>query len=889
MDFLSGLNPQQREAVATTEGPVLILAGAGSGKTKVITNRIAHLITSKNVHPGGIMAVTFTNKAAGEMRERVNRHLDGIALSSPPLVATFHSFCVRLLRRDGAALAQIRPGFTTQFNIYDADDQLSIIKAAYKRMGLDDKQLPHRATQSAISQAKSQKETPEELYRKTADPKMTKIAAVYEEYQGALRQANALDFDDLLLESVRLLYHDQETRDNWNRRLSHIMIDEYQDTNRSQYELMRLLTQRHDNVCVVGDEDQSIYSWRGADIRNILDFEKDYPRCKTIRLEQNYRSTKTILAASGAVVANNLERKGKTLWTEADEGDMITLYTAYDAENEALFIADTTDKILKQHPNRRVAILYRTNSQSRQIEEAFRRYNRKYTIVGGFSYYQRAEVKDMVAYLKLATLQSDSIALARIINVPARGIGKTTVDQADAYANAHGLSLWEAIEKLLAENKLGTRAHSAVLAFRHLIQDLAEAVQTLSLRDSLAFIDERTGYRRMLEQENTPEAQAKIENLDELMNAAAEAVERGETVTDFLDHAALVADSDGLDESSTITLMTMHNAKGLEFPVVFVCGMEEGLFPHSRSLLSEPAMEEERRLCYVGMTRAEKRLILTWAKARRRFGGGELERSVKSRFLGEIPEDLLMKMGVDDEDDFAAGGVDLTVERHQVRQDARKNLYTGKTFNSVDNVRNFFKDRGTGGESRPANPYQRPAGQPVKPAQPAWSSPVMKQAAANPVSQPVRPPVAAPVRPPVPQPMSATERMPWDDAPAAEVPAIQRDRPVVAPKVAVRPPAATPSVQARPTQQGLFGGAEGAPRTSGSSLIPPVKPRTSLPQAPPPSKSPVQTGTVVEHPKYGTGTIVRREGEGDDAKLVVSFSRHGLKKLVEKYAGLKRA
>ncbi len=889
MDFLSGLNPQQREAVATTEGPVLILAGAGSGKTKVITNRIAHLITTKGMYPAGIMAVTFTNKAAGEMRERVNKHLVDVSLAAEPLVATFHSFCVRLLRRDGAALANIRPGFTTQFNIYDADDQLSIIKAAYKRMGLDDKQLPHRGTQSAISAAKSQKETPEDLYKKTADPKMARIAAVYEEYQGALRQANALDFDDLLLESVRLLHHDAATRDKWNQRLTHIMIDEYQDTNRSQYELMRLLTQRHDNVCVVGDEDQSIYSWRGADIRNILDFEKDYPRCKTIRLEQNYRSTKTILAASGAVVAHNQERKGKTLWTEADEGDMITLYTAHDAENEALFIADTTDKILKQYPNRRVAVLYRTNSQSRQIEEAFRRYNRKYTIVGGFSYYQRAEVKDMVAYLKLATQHADSIALKRIINIPARGIGKTTVDQADEFANANGLSMWDAIEKLLAENKLGTRAHSAVLAFRHLIQDIAEAVETLNLRDALAFIDERTGYRRMLEQENTPEAQGKIENLDELMNAAAEGVERGETVTDFLDHAALVADSDGLDEASTITLMTMHNAKGLEFPVVFVCGMEEALFPHSRSLLSESAMEEERRLCYVGMTRAEKRLILTWAKARRRFGGGELERSKKSRFLEEIPEELLIKMGTDDSDDeFEVGGVDLTAERYQVRQDARKNLYTGKTFNSVDNVKNFFGNRG-GGSSGPsgissnrgdgprvANPYARPpvpSAPQTKLAQPAWSSPAMKPA-----------PVAPAARPPATPAQRSAETMPWDDEPV-----IQRDRPVAPPSAAppVRP-ASAPSAS-RPTQQGLFGSAPAAPWNPPPSLIPPVKPKTTLPQVPAPSKTPAKTGTVVEHPKYGTGTIVRREGEGDDAKLVVSFARHGLKKLVEKYAGLKKA
>ncbi|MDE3198869.1 MAG: UvrD-helicase domain-containing protein, partial [Acidobacteriota bacterium] len=600
MDFLSGLNPQQREAVETTEGPVLILAGAGSGKTKVITHRIAHLITARHVPPSAILAVTFTNKAAGEMRARIGALLEGANLTSTPTIATFHSFCVRLLRRDGDALAPIRPGFTRNFSIYDDEDQLAIIKAAYRRIGLDEKQMPYRATLSQISQAKSQKETPQELYNKSTDPRMTRVAAVYEDYEKALRQANALDFDDLLLETVRLLYHDKETRDAWNRRLGYIMIDEYQDTNRSQYELMRLLTQTHDNVCVVGDEDQSIYSWRGADIRNILDFEKDFPRAKTIRLEQNYRSTKNILEAASTVVANNLERKGKWLWTDADEGDLISIYPAHDSENEALFIADTIEKILRQRPDRRIAILYRTNSQSRQIEEALRRYNRKYNIVGGFSYYQRAEVKDIVAYLKLAVSQLDSISLARVINVPARGIGRTTLEQVEKFASESGLALWDAIGRMLDENQFGTRAHSAMAVFRNLIEELAEAVQTKPLNEALKFIEERTGYRKMLEQENTEEANARIDNLNELMNAAAEAVERGETVAEFLDHAALVADSDGLDETSLVTLMTIHNAKGLEFPVVFMAGMEEGLFPHSRSLNSEGAMEEERRLCYVG-------------------------------------------------------------------------------------------------------------------------------------------------------------------------------------------------------------------------------------------------------------------------------------------------
>jgi DNA helicase-2/ATP-dependent DNA helicase PcrA len=802
VDFLSGLNPQQREAVETTEGPVLILAGAGSGKTRVITHRISHLVSAKHVPPSAVLAVTFTNKAAGEMRARVSSLLEEMNLERPPRVSTFHSFCVRLLRSDGDGLASIRPGFTRSFSIYDDEDQLAIIKAAYRRMGLDEKALPYRSTLSQISQAKSLKKTPQEMYNESADPRVTKVAAVYEDYEKALHQANALDFDDLLLESVRLLYHDQATREAWNRRLSYIMIDEYQDTNRSQYELMRLLAHTHDNVCVVGDEDQSIYSWRGADIRNILDFEKDYPNAKTIRLEQNYRSTKNILEAASVVVANNQERKGKWLWTEADEGDMLSIYVARDAENEALFIADTIDKIIKQHPDRRVAVLYRTNSQSRQIEEALRRYNRKYNVVGGISYYQRAEVKDIIAYLKLAQSQTDSISLQRIINVPARGIGRTTVEQAEKFAAENNLGLWGAIERMLEENQFGTRAHAAMAAFSHMIRELVEAVETKPLNEALAFIEERTGYRRMLEQENTPESEARIENLNELMNAAAEAVERGETVRDFLDHAALVAQADDIDERSQITLMTIHNAKGLEFPVVFMAGMEDGLFPHSRSLLSEAAMEEERRLCYVGMTRSEKRLVLSWARYRRRFGGGEQERTMPSRFLREIPSNLVVNLGVDEDD---RPQVDLTAERWQVQRDSRRNLYTGKTYNSVENVAQFFKDRG--------------------------------------VNVPMK---GAPMR--------------------------------GAPPSAARPASPPTSPASRPSpQSGLFGD------------VPPASPRAPLPKAPPRPPQPSRTGTVVEHPKYGRGTIVRREGEGDDAKVVVIFQRYGMKKLVEKFAGLKKA
>src|SRR5579864_6259039 len=774
MDFLEGLNPQQREAVAYTEGPLLILAGAGSGKTRVITHRIAYLISRNHIPPSAILAVTFTNKAADEMRTRVAGLLEGENLSSAPNLSTFHSFCVRLLRRDGDPMAQIRPGFTRKFSIYDEEDQLALVKAAFRHLGLDEKFMQYRAVLSRISHAKNCKKTPQDLYQEATDPNQTKIAVIFEEYEKALRQANALDFDDLLLETVRLLYHDEATRATLNRRLSYLMIDEYQDTNRSQYELMRLLSQAHHNVCVVGDEDQSIYSWRGADIRNILDFERDYPNARTIRLEQNYRSTKNILEAASALVAHNKERKGKWLWTEAGPGEQLGLYTGFDAENEALFIADTIERVLAANPEERVAVLYRTNFQSRQIEEALRRYGRKYVVVGGFSFYQRAEVKDIIAYLKLAASPQDSVALLRVINTPARGIGKTTVEQMERYALEHNLDLWTAIGRMLNENQFATRAHAALESFNRLIQELAEALSALPLHDGLRLVDERTGYRKMLEQENTPEAEGRIENLDELASAAAEATQRGEGVTEFLDHAALVSDADTVDERAQVSLLTLHNAKGLEFPIVFLAGMEEGLFPHSRSFNTEAMMEEERRLCYVGMTRAEKRLILTWARYRRRFGGGEQERSIPSRFLAEVPSNLIVNLGGDDR---GASQIDLTSERYEVRESARRNAFTGKTYNSVENISQFFAERGM-------------AFSPQKGGQPP----------------------------------------------------------------AVRPP----------------------------------MPSRSLPQAPPPPKKPARTGMTVEHPKYGTGTVVRREGEGDDAKITVSFPRYGLKKLVEKYAGLKK-
>jgi DNA helicase-2/ATP-dependent DNA helicase PcrA len=779
MDFLKGLNAQQREAVAHTEGPLLILAGAGSGKTRVITHRIAHIITSRHVPPSAILAVTFTNKAAGEMRQRVAGLLEGCGLDSQPVISTFHSFCVRLLRRDGDALAPIRPGFTRRFSIYDDEEQLSIVKSAYRGLGLDEKDfMQYRAVLSRISHAKNHQKTPQDLYREASSKENERLAAVFEVYEGALRTANALDFDDLLLEAVRLLRHDNPTREAWNRRLSYVLIDEYQDTNRCQYELMRLLSEAHHNVCVVGDEDQSIYSWRGADIRNILDFERDFPQARIIRLEQNYRSTKNILAAAGAVVENNKARKGKTLWTESSAGEMLGLYAAFDAENEALFIADNIEKLLAAEPDDHIAVLYRTNFQSRQMEEALRRYGRKYNIVGGFSFYQRAEIKDTVAYLKLSIAPADTVSLLRVINTPARGIGRTTVDQIEGVAREQHLTPWDAIERIIDSQQLSTRSQSSLVTFRNLIQELALIASTEPLPDVLRYILDRTGYRRMLQQEKTPEAEARLENLDELINAATEAAERGESIFDFLDHAALVSEVDAYDEGAPVTLMTLHNAKGLEFPIVFMAGMELGLFPHSRSMNSEEALEEERRLCYVGMTRAQKRLFLTWAKYRRRFGGGEQERSTASWFLSEVPENLIANLGPQEE----AGEVDLYSERYDARRTARRSTFTGKTYNSLQNISQFFGERGI-----PFNP--------PKPGEPKTAPPQLPR----------------------------------------------------------------PSIPAKP-----------------------------LPPAPPPVRRGARAGMTVEHPKYGTGTVVRREGDGDNAKITVNFPRFGLKKLVEKYAGLKR-
>ena len=763
-DLTANMNPPQAEGVTTVDGPVLLLAGAGSGKTRVITHRIAYLIQQRGVSPDSILAVTFTNKAAKEMAERVERILGHTSLAQPTL-ATFHSFCVRVLRRDIEALRVNGKGLTRTFAIYDESDQQAVVKQALKRLSIDDKQLKPRVALGRISWAKNHMIDPQEYFLASTNPMEEKIAHIFEIYRKELFKANALDFDDLLLETVRLLKSDAAVREKYNRRYKYLMIDEYQDTNRPQYELMKLLG-AHGNVCVVGDEDQSIYSWRGADIRNILEFEKDFPETRTIRLEQNYRSTQVILEGASAVVAQNTQRKGKNLWTSREGGSLIGYYEAPDGENEALFIADRIQRYIKEAGQQvdlpRCAVLYRTNSQSRLVEESLRRYGIQYHMVGGFSFYDRSEVKDILSYMKVVQNPHDSVAFGRVVNSPARGIGKTTMETLERVALSTGISTWDAAGAAIRDRLLPQRALSALEGFRRLITDAramlgpdfaqalltdagsgalssdsapspegvgyasdleegsdlnapafaansdtdfdpdsfatnavtnssvtdndggttfdtsfnfgfdfgpSEEISTLAAENSsdsdaahgidevegvdsasfnpfapvllkpsaiskrqqaqvaalrnaapgefppppaepepfrkpgdpatlpelIKFLNDRSGYIRALEDEATPESFSRIENLKELANAAQDAQQRGETLADFLDHAALVSDADQYSAEARVTLMTLHAAKGLEFPLVFLAGMEEGLFrvrvpsPNPRALKKSAA------------------------------------------------------------------------------------------------------------------------------------------------------------------------------------------------------------------------------------------------------------------------------------------------------------
>jgi DNA helicase II / ATP-dependent DNA helicase PcrA len=703
MDFLSSLNQQQREAVTETEGPLLILAGAGSGKTRVIAHRIAYLIAERGVAPYNILAVTFTNKAAEEMRERVKRLLAGTQMTSAPLISTFHSLCVRILRQHIEALGA---GYTRAFTIYDQDDSVRLVKQCIRDLGYDDKQLGARATQGAISGAKNRHGDDAESYSarvEYSDEKRAAIARVFKLYEERLINNNALDFDDLLIKTVQLLRRVQEVRDYYNDKFRYILVDEYQDTNMLQFALIRFLTEKQQNICVVGDEDQSVYKWRGADITNILNFEQHYPNAKVIRLEQNYRSTQTILDVAGAVVKHNTERKGKTLWTANPSGERIRYYQAFDAEAEARFVAAKIEEHSRMDADIRAAVLYRTNAQSRVFEEALRRAGAPYNIVGGFSFYERMEVRDIISYLKLALNPHDSIALQRIINSPARGLGKQTLDEIARRAKDYGVSHWETIAILTEQGEgLSPRAISALKNFQQIITNLVSAATNASSSDSpvsdvvkAAILD--TGYEAALKTENSDEAEARLENLQELVNAAVDYdKQEGEGLRDFIDHAALVSDTDQYKRDAAVTLMTMHAAKGLEFPLVFIVGLEDGLFPHSRSATDPAELEEERRLCYVAITRAERFLYVTHAMKRRVYG--EEMASEPSQFLNEMPLDLM--------EDLSRGNSWLAFARSSatlenkhaaqaLRGDARERTkYAGKTYDSVDSIAEFFRKRG---------------------------------------------------------------------------------------------------------------------------------------------------------------------------------------------------
>ena len=976
--FLEKMNPQQREGVLSVDGPVLLLAGAGSGKTRVITHRIAHLIEDKGVAPDSILAVTFTNKAAKEMAERVDA-LIGHSSLARPLISTFHSLCVRTLRRDIEALRVNGVGLTKSFAIYDESDQQAIVKQALKRLGVDDKQLKPRVALGRISWAKNHMIDPQEYFLASANLLEERIAHIFKIYRDELAKNNAMDFDDLLLETVRLLKTSQEVRERYQRKYRYLLIDEYQDTNRPQYELMRLLSGTHGNVCVVGDEDQSIYSWRGADIKNILDFEKDFADTKIIRLEQNYRSTQVILEAAGAVVRNNTQRKGKELFTTREGGSMIGYYEAPDGENEALFIADRLQTYFRacgqSGETPKCAVLYRTNSQSRLIEEALRRYNIQYHMVGGFSFYDRAEVKDILSYLKLVQNPNDSIALNRVVNSPPRGIGKTTLETVERIALTTGLSTWQAVDRAIEQQLLPARALTALKGFQRLIQDAramlgpgfgdalaadagldvapaaefvgeeenaatesdanedtsfdtsfnfgfdfgpseerstiapensqgdasfdfgygeedplalaasdeghptsqavdaghtaedtgfdfsfepslfggaeeaapqqavafnpfeantqqaakrttritrdldslranaapvvdTEAIVETSgridgfrapgdpatLPELIKFLNDRSGYIKQLENEGTPESFSRIENLKELANAAQDAQERGETLSDFLDHAALVSDADSINMDARVTLMTLHAAKGLEFPLVFLCGMEEGLFPSSRTLQDPNGLEEERRLCYVGMTRAMDTLVLTRARYRRRYGSDMPDASVASRFLEEVPSRLVEDLG-------------SPAERPAFRsQYGGGNRWGKKRDDDFGGERHYsYEDEDQSGATPPAKPKNNYGLQ-----------------------------------------FGASKK------------------------------AATPG--SIDNIASFFGGST---KFGGGS-----RPKMDIPDAT--GATELGRGSTVRHPKYGEGRVVSREGSGSDAKITVEFRQHGVKKLVEKFAQLEK-
>ena len=761
-DLLEDLNPQQREAVTATEGPLLILAGAGSGKTRAITYRIAYLMNHLGVGPESILAVTFTNKAADQMKQRVAK-LIGHDMGSQPHISTFHSFCVRVLRREIDGL-----GISRNFSIYDGDAQLATVKACVRELGLEDQVTSPRAALARISYAKNRDLPPESLYAQRASPGNERIAALYARYNEKLRRAEALDFDDLLLKTVALFDQLPEVREAYNRHFRYLLVDEFQDTNRLQYSLIRHLTRLHRNLCAVGDEDQSIYRWRGAEVENILNFEEDFPGTRVIRLEQNYRSTQIILDAATAVVSHNRARKGKNLYAVRSGGRGVGFFEASTGEEEAQFVARQIAQAHVKNPDHTVGVLYRTNAQSRLLEEAMRRVGTDYRLVGGISFYDRAEVKDVLAYARLAINPSDSASLARVINMPTRGLGKLSLQRMEASAQRADLTLAKAIEKGLFNRKedagdasigqasptgtpgLSGRSLQAVETLRKLLESLRGDLERAPLAEFFRLILSRTGYLSMLEKEDTPERHARAENLQELVNAASEAEERGEPLTNFLDHAALLADPDQYDEKARVTLMTLHSAKGLEFSQVFLVGLEEGLLPHAMSLDEEAELEEERRLCYVGMTRAENQLCLSRALFRRSYAYESSNETRPSRFLAEIPPDIIEPI-VDE----------ALMERPRTSWEG--------SINSPKDIEQFFRRRGRS--------------------------------------------VTLPSR--------------------------------------------------RPSARASRGGATLAIGQWAQ-------------------------GTKVRHPKFGLGTVVDCEGEGEETKLTIRFRSRGVKKIMEKYVALEK-
>jgi DNA helicase-2/ATP-dependent DNA helicase PcrA len=662
LDFLSTLNPEQRDAVEHTAGPLLILAGAGSGKTRVIASRVAYLIESGHARPGEILAVTFTNKAAEEMRARVERLLGEDCRDI--WVSTFHSLCARLLRREAPAI-----GLSRDFVIYDSSDQLSVVKQAMKTLHVDDKLIPPRAALSRISQAKNRMETPEVMRSAGWNLRDQQISRVFELYQQALREASALDFDDLLLKTVTLVEDSQRVREFYAHKFRYILVDEYQDTNRPQYLLIRRLAEVHRNLCVVGDPDQSIYKWRGADLRNILDFEHDFPDVRVVKLEQNYRSTQVILDAASAVIQQNRNRKDKRLWTDQRGGELIRAVRTSDEIEEADYITRAIREMQRLDRDRMAAVLYRTNAQSRAIEDALMREGIAYRIIGGVRFYERKEIKDALSYLRLVINPHDDVSFRRVVNVPARGIGKSVLEtldgvdpgagEADGPLFAAGLdpvqspkSMWSRLLAAVDRRLAPPRALAALTAFRDTIAAAVADVRDSSVSIALGIVLDRSGYLRALRDERSEDAEARIENLMELVSAAREyeSREADATLAGFVDRLSLLSEADEAEGATDarVWLMSMHAAKGLEFPMVVVAGMEEKLFPHARSVESDEDVEEERRIFYVCITRARERLILTSAARRRVFG--EYQASEPSRFLDEIPAELVQKS------DMSTGG-----------------------------------------------------------------------------------------------------------------------------------------------------------------------------------------------------------------------------------------